>query len=181
MLALPREKGVPVAPTPRRRTEIPMFSARSGSPEPRAPHHSTPQLLPKAPSAPAVQPSLDPSLDHPQRMSSVHSGPSTGEGYRKDDCLHHVTSMSQPPGVCRICFSPLWEKPCRDLQVSPIPRGPPFQDSSLLYPNWLAVPLNTPSHLIQPEPELDIYFWVQPGQSRVKLVSLLSSLMLQIQ
>lgn len=47
MLALPREKGVPVAPTPRRRTETPMFSARSGSPEPRAPHHSPPNSCPR--------------------------------------------------------------------------------------------------------------------------------------
>ena len=102
MPALPREKGVPVAPMPRRHTEIPMFSARSGSPEPRT---TAPQHLPKGPSASAVQLPLDPSLDHPQRTSRVHSGPSTGEGYRKDDCSHHVTSMS--PGVCRICFCPL--------------------------------------------------------------------------
>ena len=47
MPALPREKGVPVAPMPRRHTEIPMFSARSGSPEPRttAPPNTCPRAL----------------------------------------------------------------------------------------------------------------------------------------
>lgn len=46
--ALPREKAVPVTPTPRRRAGILTFSARSGSSEPRALHHSPSNSCPRA-------------------------------------------------------------------------------------------------------------------------------------